>query len=142
MVLAPSRRDWKRAQRLLADDSTGVYDDLGEQSVWRRLYERVHALPAGYAALRCSDLPADDWASQVRVLHDPNLLRKASRAGFKQANVVERLKSFDERAGKLNAQLAPILTEAAAQRKAEAAAARKKGAGGGGRRARKGRRGR
>ena len=44
------------------DGATGVYDDLGEGSVWRRLYPAVAELPVGYSALRTSDLSA-----QVRV---------------------------------------------------------------------------
>ena len=38
------------------DGATGVYDDLGEGSVWRRLYPAVAELPVGYSALRTSDL--------------------------------------------------------------------------------------
>ena len=44
------------------DGATGVYDDLGEGSVWRWLYPAVAELPVGYSALRTSDL-----SPQVRV---------------------------------------------------------------------------
>ena len=88
LVLRPAMADWTRALALLANKATGVYDDLGEGSVWRHLYGRVHELPIGYAALRSSDLPAAEWA-KVHVLHDPNLLRKAGRAGWKEAQMEE-----------------------------------------------------
>ena len=65
IVVAPSLADWQRARELLSSESTAVYDDLGEQSVWRRLYRSVYELPAGYAALRTADLPAAEW-SKVR----------------------------------------------------------------------------
>ena len=44
------------------DANTGVYDDLGEGSVWRRLYPTVAELPVGYSALRTSDLSPQAWA--------------------------------------------------------------------------------
>ena len=69
MVLSPDLSTWKRALALLQDESTAVYDDLGEQSVWRRLYHKVYELPARYAAMRTADLPADDWAT-VHIVHD------------------------------------------------------------------------
>ena len=65
IIVAPSLADWQRARELLSSESTAVYDDLGEQSVWRRLYRSVYELPAGYAALRTADLPAAEW-SKVR----------------------------------------------------------------------------
>jgi len=74
--------------------SVAIYDDLGEGSVWRHLYSRVYELPAGYAALRCSDFSVEEWP-RVRVLHDPNLLRKASRSGWRDAGMAERLKELD-----------------------------------------------
>jgi hypothetical protein len=49
LVVQPSMADWQRATQLLDVPSTPVYDDLGEQSVWRRLHPRVHELPAGCA---------------------------------------------------------------------------------------------
>ena len=94
MVLRPSRADWVRARELMADARTGVYDDLGEGSVWRHLYERVHELPIGYGALRSSDLAGDEWA-KVHLLHDPNLLRKASRKGWSAAGMAERVRAID-----------------------------------------------
>lgn len=51
-VLRPSLHDWERARALLDDATTAVYDDLGEQAVWRRLYAQVNELPAGYCALK------------------------------------------------------------------------------------------
>ena len=112
MVLQPSRADWERASALMADPSAGVYDDLGEGSVWRRLYERVHELPAGYAALRSTDLDAAEWA-KVHVLHDPNLLRKAARAGWRDARMAERLKPIDElQAAELRDHITPLLQAA------------------------------
>jgi len=96
MLLQPSQDAWRRAQRLL-DSKIGIYDDLGEQSVWRHLYEAVHELPAGYAALRCSDFPTAEWR-RVQVLHDPNLLRKTSRLGWREAGMNERLRHVEAHA--------------------------------------------
>ena len=81
----------------MLEPTTAIYDDLGEQSVWRHLYKEsgVHELPIGYAALRASDLPAAEWA-KVHVLHDPNLLRKSGRAGWQQAGMAHRLRAVDE----------------------------------------------
>ena len=78
MVLTPSAADWERASDLLRQPSTAVYDDLGEQSVWRRLWPRVHELPAGYAAMRTADLPAAEW-EKVHVVHDAHLIHDVSR---------------------------------------------------------------
>ena len=107
MVLRPNEADWGRARELMQRNSASVnvhtlrnsasvaiYDDLGEGSVWRHLYSRVYELPAGYAALRCSDFSVEEWP-RVRVLHDPNLLRKASRSGWRDAGMAERLKELD-----------------------------------------------
>ena len=60
MLLSPRAdpQGWARAQRLLNDSATAIYDDLGEGSVWRRLFFSVHELPAGYAALRTSAFSA------------------------------------------------------------------------------------
>jgi hypothetical protein len=128
MVLAPSPAAWARAQGLLADPATAVYDDLGEGSVWRRLYERAHALPAGYGALRCTDLPAAEW-DLVHVLHDPNLLRKAARDGWKEARMVQRLQSFDASTGAVLSELNPLISEAHATAHAarKASSSRRKG---------------
>ena len=65
-----------------------------DHAVWRHLYPRVHELPIGYAALRSSDLLAAEWP-KVHVLHDPNLLRKAARAGWKESGMSERIKLLD-----------------------------------------------
>ena len=46
------------------------------------------------AALRSSDLPAAEWR-KVHVLHDPNLLRKSSRAGWKEASMASTLHPLD-----------------------------------------------
>lgn len=54
----------------------------------------MHELPIGYAALRSSDLPASEWA-KVHVVHDPNLLRKTSRAGWRESAMAERIKALD-----------------------------------------------
>ena len=94
MVLRPSTDDWLRATEKMREASTAVYDDLGEGSVWRHLYPQVNELPIGYAALRSSDLPAAEWR-KVHVLHDPNLLRKSSRAGWKEASMASTLHPLD-----------------------------------------------
>ena len=97
MVLRPNEAAWGRARELMQRNSpmsVAIYDDLGEGSVWRHLYSSMYELPAGYAALRCSDFSAEEWP-RVRVLHDPNLLRKASRSGWRDAGMAERLKNLD-----------------------------------------------
>jgi hypothetical protein len=38
--------------QLIKQPSTAIYDDLGEGSIWRQLYQEAHELPAGYAAVR------------------------------------------------------------------------------------------
>lgn len=73
--------EWDRAQSLMFDPRTAVYDDLGEGSVWRRMYAEARELPAGFAVLRSADLPAEDW-QRISILHDANLMRKVSRKGF------------------------------------------------------------
>lgn len=93
-VLQPSASDWQRALRLMQESSTAIYDDLGEGSVWRSLYTSVHELPIGYAALRSSDLPAAEWR-KVHAIHDPNLLRKAQRTGWKESGMADRIKHLD-----------------------------------------------
>jgi hypothetical protein len=52
-----------------------MYDDLGEQVVWRRLYlqRAVQELPSGYAALRTADVPASEWL-RVHIMHDAHLI--------------------------------------------------------------------
>ena len=85
-IVRPNSEDLVRAQALMENSSTAVYDDLGEGSVWRNLYPRAFELPAGYATLRSADLAHDEWA-HVHILHDPNLLRKAGRKGFVQAGM-------------------------------------------------------
>lgn len=93
-LLQPSASDWQRALGLMQESATAIYDDLGEGSVWRHLYSSIHELPIGYAALRSSDLPAAEWP-KVHVLHDPNLLRKAQRAGWKESGMADRIKLID-----------------------------------------------
>ena len=93
-VVDPKRADWLRATRLLDEPDGGVYDDLGEQSVWRRLYPLVHELPAGYCALRAADLPAEEWG-RVHVLHDPHLIHKYHRAGWEASNLSARIRALE-----------------------------------------------
>lgn len=95
LVLVPRREDWTRAERLMADASTAVYDDLGEGSVWRKLYPRVHELPAGYCALRTADLAADEWR-RVSVLHDPHLLHRFHRGGWERAGMDATLQAIED----------------------------------------------
>ena len=132
-VLAPSKEQWAKAQALMALPSTAIYDDLGEQSVWRHLYKDigVFELPIGYAALRSSDLPASEW-DKVSVLHDPNLLRKASRQGWKEARMAERIKPLDEYvAQEMSTHMTPAIDKETKERQAAAVAALKaKGKGG------------
>ena len=128
LVLRPSEADWRRAVDLMRDKRTATYDDLGEQSVWRRLYSSVHELPAGYAALRCSDFAADEWRA-ARLLHDPNLLRKGGghghRVGWKEAAMAERLRQLD---GLVVNQTSALWAVMKAEHEAEATAAPKKAA--------------
>ena len=119
-VLEPSAADWQRALQLMHEPSTAIYDDLGEGCVWRHLYRSVHELPIGYGALRTSDLPATEWG-EVHVLHDPNLLRKASRAGWKESGMAERVKLLDAAQA---AALTPFKEAFAAQSERERAAPR------------------
>lgn len=119
-ILSPSLELWSKARALMLEPTTAIYDDLGEQSVWRHLYKEsgVHELPIGYAALRASDLSAEEWR-KVHVLHDPNLLRKASRAGWKEARMADAVKVFDDSMAKeLSVQMDPAIdneTKAAAK---------------------------
>ena len=78
----------------MADEASAVYDDLGEQAVWRRLYPQVHELPAAYCALRTADLPAAEWP-KVRVLHDPHLLHTFHRDGWLAAGMAARLAAIE-----------------------------------------------
>ena len=80
---------------ILGDDNAGVYDDLGEQSVWRRLYPEIHELPAGYCALKAANFSAGEWA-KAHVLHDPHLLHKSFRAGYAAAEMPAWLKRLDD----------------------------------------------
>ena len=78
----------------MADGATAVYDDLGEQAVWRRLYATAHELPAGYCALRAAALPAAEWP-KVHVLHDPHLIHSFHRHGFEEAGMLTRLSALE-----------------------------------------------
>ena len=82
----------------MADETSAVYDDLGEQAVWRRLYPQVHELPAAYCALRTADLPAAEWP-KVRVLHDPHLLHTFHRDGWVAAGMAARLAAIEALTG-------------------------------------------
>ena len=97
MVLHPQLTDWWRALELLNASSTAVYDDLGEQSVWRKLYADVKELPAGYAALRTADLPAHEWP-KVSIVHDAHLIHDVQRAGWHAAGMLTRVVSVDKQA--------------------------------------------
>ena len=90
MVLEPQASAWQRASELLGLESTAVYDDLGEQSVWRRLYKVVYELPAGFAAMRTADLPAAEWP-KVHVVHDAHLIHDVQRAGWHAAGMTARV---------------------------------------------------
>ena len=100
MLLAPSRLDWDRAEQLAAEPSTAVYDDLGEQSVWRRLYPSVTELPTGYCTLRTSDLAAAEW-HRVSILHDAHLIHDYHRDGWVEAGMTERVGVIDKAATRL-----------------------------------------
>jgi len=100
IVVAPSLADWQRARELLSSESTAVYDDLGEQSVWRRLYRSVYELPAGYAALRTADLPAAEW-SKVSIVHDAHLIHDVSREGWHAAGMGAIVPAIDKDATRL-----------------------------------------
>lgn len=100
IVLRPSAADWARASALLVEPATAVYDDLGEQSVWRRLWPAVHELPAGYAAMRTADLPAAEWP-HVHIVHDAHLIHDVSRAGWHAAGMKDRVESVDKEATRL-----------------------------------------
>ena len=133
LVLQPSNWAHTRAQALLDDDATAVYDDNGEGSVWRALYPAGwHELPAGYAALRSADFGADGWR-RAHVLHDPNLLRKAGRAGWKEAGMSARLRPIDDEAARVaKTAIEPAIKEQQKAMKAEEKARRAAGRGGGG----------
>ena len=92
------------------DGATAVYDDLGEGSVWRRLYPAVTELPLGYSSLRTSDLTPKEWA-EVLVLHDPHLMHDFHRGGYAAA-MAELVRALDAQADALmrdtfNALVAP-----------------------------------
>ena len=126
MILKPDRSDYERATRLLSEMTTAIYDDLGEGSAWRHLYPRVHELPIGYGALRSTDISAAEW-QKVHVLHDPNLLRKAGRTGWKEAGMAEVLKAIDAlQAAELRDHIGPAI-EAAAPAPAAKAGRSKRG---------------
>ena len=135
LVLEPSEAARRRADALLESGATPVYDDNGEGSVWRKLWPAWHELPAGYAALRSADFYAASWA-RVSALHDPNLLRKAGRAGWREAGMRQRLRALDDEASKHSKVLE------AAVREQQAATQPTKRAGGGGKKERRARRGR
>ena len=135
LVLEPSEAARRRADALLESGATPVYDDNGEGSVWRKLWPAWHELPAGYAALRSADFDAAGWA-RVSALHDPNLLRKAGRAGWREAGMRQRLRALDDEASKHSKVLE------AAVREQQAATQPIKRAGGGGKKERRARRGR
>ena len=123
MVLRPSLSDWQRALRLVDDPRTAVYDDLGEQSVWRQLYSSVYELPAGYAAMRTADLPAAEW-SNVHIVHDAHLIHDVQRRGWHEALMTGKVVSVDKQASKVVDQnFAPLF----AQLSADLAAAGKAG---------------
>ena len=97
MVLQPSDADYTRALALVDSTATGVYDDLGEQSVWRRLYTRAHELPAGYATMRTADLSAESWR-RVHIVHDAHLIHDVSRGGWHEAGMTARVTAVDKEA--------------------------------------------
>ena len=100
LVLTPSTADFERATRLLNEPSTAVYDDLGEQSVWRRLYPLVHELPVRYAAMRTADLPGPEW-KKVAIVHDAHLIHDVSRTGWHEAQMTAAVTTPDQEATKL-----------------------------------------
>ena len=111
---------------VLSEMTTAIYDDLGEGSAWRHLYPRVHELPIGYGALRSTDISAAEW-QKVHLLHDPNLLRKAGRTGWKEAGMAEVLKAIDAlQAAELRDHIGPAI-EAAAPAPAAKAGRSKRG---------------
>ena len=98
LVLAPSADDFARARELVhAPLPHALYDDNGDGAVWRRLYSTYAELPAGYAALRSADLSATEWA-KVSVIHDPNLMRKSGRAGWRDSAARAALSEIDAEA--------------------------------------------
>ena len=112
MVVRPSERLWERAKELMAASETAIYDDLGEGSVWRSLFRRAHELPAGFGALRSSNFTAAEWG-RVSVVHDPNLLRKSVRGGWKDAKMSERLRAIEDAAEAEMKSFEPLLAAAA-----------------------------
>ena len=96
-VLRPNEDAWARARLLLANASAGVYDDLGEGSVWRRLYATVHELPAGFAAMRTADLSSEDWG-EVSIVHDAHLIHDVQRAGWHAARMGPKVEALDREA--------------------------------------------
>lgn len=100
LVLTPNAADFARAMTLLRDPATAVYDDLGEQSVWRRLYPSYHELPAGYAAMRTADLPGSEW-KKVAIVHDAHLIHDVSRAGWHAAEMTPVINAPDLEANSL-----------------------------------------
>jgi hypothetical protein len=100
LVLTPRAADFERASALLREEATAVYDDLGEQSVWRRLYPSVHELPARYAAMRTAELPAGEW-SKVAIVHDAHLIHDVSRTGWHEAAMTPTINAPDKEATKI-----------------------------------------
>ena len=134
LVLEPSDAARRRADELLAAAATAVYDDNGEGSVWRKLWPAWHELPAGYAALRSAGFDAASWA-RVSALHDPNLLRKAGREGWRESGMKQRVRELDDEASKYSKAF-----EAAVREQQTAMQPTKRS--GGGKKQRRGRRGR
>ena len=100
MVLQPREADWQRASAIVNDANAGIYDDLGEQSVWRKLYPTVLELPAGYATMRTADLPAAEWR-KVHILHDAHIIHDVSRAGWHGAEMGPRVEAVDREASRV-----------------------------------------
>ena len=100
LVITPRRADFERAQKLLNDPGTAVYDDLGEQSLWRRLYPIVNELPVRYATMRTADLSGAEWP-KVAIVHDAHLIHDISRPGWHAAKMTPVVTEPDLQATKL-----------------------------------------
>ena len=101
MLLTPNLQEYDHAQKLASSEATAIYDDLGEQSVWRRLYkEKAYELPAGYAAMRTADLPTSEWG-KVHIVHDAHLIHDVQRAGWHGAGMTAIVDAVDKEATKL-----------------------------------------
>lgn len=67
--------DSKRGGDSTAVAKLFVAHDPGEQSIWRRVYSRVHELPVAYNTFRKTWLKVDaDW-DEVYILHDSDVHR-------------------------------------------------------------------